>query len=325
MIRPAMKRPHAHDPCPGGRRPPRPAATACPMPGLFRIDRFVVYRGSGVYRATTRDAMGGGLRWARSVPLTGVAERVRRSTHSDYHSESPHNTIHPSYRDRLPDRDHPFFHLSPLLEHRGPGTHQQKPTQNTDQRRNRTQTNPNRTKGERQAGEYSGGQSKQTRAGSVWERWPICVVQPARAKPASAVFRLTPFLCVTHGFSQPFRARRCSPWLRPGGIHGNLQLPWRYRGCPGGTELPPRYTELYEPVGVDYILFTYLSCTRLHDVLLRCPPPYPGLQPQPSAPTGRRELERSLVELEAAQAVDPTVARASTIAGMRHDIRHGMF
>ena len=34
--------------------------------------------------------------------------------------------------------------------------------------------------------------------------------------------------------------------------------------------MPPRYTELYEPVGVDYILFTYLSCTRLHDVLLRC-------------------------------------------------------
>ena len=33
-----------------------------------------------------------------------------------HHSESPHNTIHPSYRDRLPDRDHPFFHLSPLLE-----------------------------------------------------------------------------------------------------------------------------------------------------------------------------------------------------------------
>ena len=48
MIRPAMTRPHAHDPCPGGRRPPRPAATACPMPGLFRIDRFVVYLGSGV-------------------------------------------------------------------------------------------------------------------------------------------------------------------------------------------------------------------------------------------------------------------------------------
>ena len=35
--------------------------------------------------------------------------------------------------------------------------------------------------------------------------------------------------------------------------------------------MPPRYTELYEPVGVDYILFTYPSCTRLHNVLLRCP------------------------------------------------------
>ena len=80
-----------------------------------------------------------------------------------------------------------------------------------------------------------------------------------------------------------FRARRCSPWLRPGGIHGNLQLPWRYRGCPGGTELPPRYTELYEPVGVDYILFTYLSCTRLHDVLLRC-----SVVAQPRQCTGAR-------------------------------------
>ena len=77
------------------------------------------------------------------------------------HSEPPHNTIHPSYRDRLPDRDLPFFHLSPLKEHRGPGTHQQKPTQNADQRRNRTQTNPNRTKGESQAGESNGSRAGQ--------------------------------------------------------------------------------------------------------------------------------------------------------------------
>ena len=90
---------------------------------------------------------------------------ARRTGSSQYpfrlHSEPPHNTIHPSYRDRLPDRDHPFFHLSPLLEHRGPGTHQQKPTQNADQRRNRTQTNPNRTKGESQAGESNGSRAGQ--------------------------------------------------------------------------------------------------------------------------------------------------------------------
>ena len=119
--------------------------------------------------------------------------------------------------------------------------------------------------------------------GSVWERWPICVVQPARARPMCASFASLPFSATLTASPSHFRARRCSPWLRPGGIHGNLQLPWRYRGCPGGTELPPRYTELYEPVGVDYILFTYLSCTRLHDVLLRC-----SVVAQPRQCTGAR-------------------------------------
>ena len=77
----------------------------------------------------------------------------------------------------MPDRDLPFFHLSPLKEHRGPGTHQQRPTQNADQHRNRTQTNPNRTRGKSQARESNGEQGRQTRASQIRGRSPSRVTK----------------------------------------------------------------------------------------------------------------------------------------------------